>query len=139
MRGLRLPKLALAGVGEALEVFGADGELALALHLVFEGVAEGLEGVVAAQTRLSQVDGKAGQLIIAGFPLEEIAPQASFEEMVYLLWTGDLPNSRQLSEFREALAQNRSLPQAAMDLLMASAAAKINGMCSKQIMKLQIF
>jgi citrate synthase len=93
----------------------------------------GLEGVVAAQTRLSQVDGKAGQLIIAGFPLEEIAPRASFEEMVYLLWTDDLPNSRQLSEFREALAQNRSLPQAAMDLLIASASAKTNSMDALRI------
>jgi citrate synthase len=55
----------------------------------------GLEGVVAAQTRLSHVDGQAGQLVIAGFPLEEIAPYASFEEMVYLLWNGDLPAPRQ--------------------------------------------
>jgi citrate synthase len=88
----------------------------------------GLEGVVAAQTRLSAVDGMAGRLIIAGFPLEEIAPHASFEEMVYLLWTGDLPNQQQLGEFREALAQNRGLPQTVMDLLIASTAAKMNSM-----------
>jgi citrate synthase len=88
----------------------------------------GLEGVVAAQTRLSHVDGQAGQLVIAGFPLEEIAPYASFEEMVYLLWNGDLPAPRQLAEFREALAGNRSLPPVAMDLLIESAAAKTGGM-----------
>jgi citrate synthase len=94
----------------------------------------GLEGVIAAQTRLSAVDGKAGKLMIAGFPLEEIAPRASFEEMVYLLWTGDLPNSRQLGEFRGVLAQNRSvIPQAAMDLLVASAAEKVNGMDALRI------
>jgi citrate synthase len=93
----------------------------------------GLEGVVAAQTRLSRVDGRAGQLIIAGFPLEEIAPRASFEEMVYLLWTDDLPNLRQYSEFRDALAQNRSLPQAGMDLLIATAAARTNGMDALRI------
>jgi citrate synthase len=93
----------------------------------------GLEGVVAAQTRLSAVDGKAGKLIIAGFPLEEIAPRASFEEMVYLLWTGGLPNSQQLGEFREMLARNRSLPPAVMDLLAASAAEKVNGMDALRI------
>ena len=93
----------------------------------------GLEGVVAAQTRLSRVDGEAGQLIIAGFPVEEIAPQASFEEMVFLLWTGDLPTSRQLSEFCATLAQNRSLPQAVMNLLYACAAAKSNTMDALRI------
>ncbi len=93
----------------------------------------GLEGVVAAQTRLSHVDGQAGRLIIAGFLLEEIASRASFEEMVYLLWTGDLPASRQLSEFCEALAQNHSLSKAAMDLLTESAAAKTNSMDALRI------
>jgi citrate synthase len=93
----------------------------------------GLEGVVAAQTRLSAVDGKAGKLIIVGFPLEEIAPRASFEEMVYLLWTGDLPNSRQLGEFREVLARNCRIPQPAMELLVASAAAEVNSMDALRI------
>jgi citrate synthase len=93
----------------------------------------GLEGVVAAQTRLSAVNGKAGKLIIAGFPLEEIAPRATFEEMVYLLWTGDLPNSLQLGEFRELLARDRNLPSAVMDLLVASAAAKVNAMDALRI------
>ncbi len=97
------------------------------------GFVPGLEGVVAAQTRLSHVDGGAGRLVIAGFPLEEIAPRASFEEMVYLLWTGDLPNARQLGEFREALAQNRSLPPAVMQLLIAAAAAKTNSMDALRI------
>ena len=46
----------------------------------------GLEGVVAAETRLSMVDGERGELIIAGYPVEELAPNASFEEAVALLW-----------------------------------------------------
>ncbi len=95
--------------------------------------APGLEGVIAAQTRLSRVDGQAGELTIAGFPLEKIAPQASFEEMAYLLWTGNLPDSRQLFEFCEKLAQNRSLSQAAMDLLKVSAEAKIKNMDALRI------
>ena len=51
-------------------------------------IREGLEGVVAATTRLSSVDGEAGVLLLAGFPVEEIAPRASFEEMTWLLWNG---------------------------------------------------
>jgi len=42
----------------------------------------GLQGVVGARTRLSMVDGKNGVLVIAGFPLEEIAEHATFEELV---------------------------------------------------------
>ncbi len=70
----------------------------------------GLEGIVAAQTRLSQVDGQAGELISAGFPVEELAPRASFEELVYLLWNDALPERQQLAECRHALAQERTLP-----------------------------
>jgi citrate synthase len=51
----------------------------------------GLEGVVAVKTRLSNVDGKKGELIVAGFPIEELAPRASFEETLYLLWYDTLP------------------------------------------------
>ena len=46
----------------------------------------GLKGIIAAETNLSSVDGEAGELVIAGYPLEEIAEQASFEEIVHLLW-----------------------------------------------------
>lgn len=88
----------------------------------------GLEGIVAAQTRLSSVDGKAGELIIAGFPVEELALHATFEETVYLLWHDALPNAEQLAAFRQELAGLRTLPPAALDLLKAAAAAKSDGM-----------
>ncbi len=85
----------------------------------------GLEGVVAAQTRLSLVDGLAGELIIAGFPVDEIAPQATFEEMVYLLWEDTLPARGRLEGFRAALALARSLPPITLDVLRAAAGAKL--------------
>ncbi len=85
----------------------------------------GLEGVVAAQTRLSSVDGQAGELIIAGFPLEELALNATLEETVYLLWHDALPTATQLADFRQTLAAYRSLPAATLDLLRATAAQKI--------------
>lgn len=85
----------------------------------------GLEGVVAAQTRLSSVDGQAGELIIAGFPVEDLASQATFEEVVYLLWYDLLPNAQELDDFRQALAARRELPQATLALLRAAAGRKV--------------
>ena len=84
----------------------------------------GLEGVVAAETSLSSVDGKAGELIIAGFPVEELASRASFEETVYLLWHNALPNAEQLTSFKEALSVRRPLPRATLDLLRTAASER---------------
>jgi citrate synthase len=81
----------------------------------------GLEGVVAAETRLSSVDGKAGELIIAGFPVEELASRATFEEVVYLLWHDALPNTKQLAAFQGKLAARRPLPRITLELLRAAA------------------
>jgi citrate synthase len=88
----------------------------------------GLEGVVATETRLSSVDGEAGALIIAGFPVEELASRATSEEMVYLLWHNALPDSGQLTTFREELAGRRALPGATLDLLRAAAAERASAM-----------
>ncbi|MCW5879024.1 MAG: hypothetical protein KIS80_09200, partial [Anaerolineales bacterium] len=81
----------------------------------------GLEGVVAAQTRMSKVDGLAGELVIGGFKLETIADKASYEEMVYQLWYGQLPKETELQAFTAELAALRSLPPAALDLLRSIA------------------
>ena len=51
----------------------------------------GLDGIVAASTRISNVDGEAGRLTLAGYAIEELAPHASFEEVAYLLLHGQLP------------------------------------------------
>lgn len=85
----------------------------------------GLEGVVAAETRISGVDGEAGALTLAGYPVEEISPRASFEEMVYLLWHGRLPAPDELAAFQDALAGRRTLPAATLDLLRAAAGRKV--------------
>ena len=83
--------------------------------------APGLEGVVATRTRLSSVDGAAGRLIIAGFPVEELAGRASFEETLYLLWNDALPDGEQLATLRRGLAAHRTLPMVTMDVLAAAA------------------
>ena len=69
----------------------------------------GLEGVVAAATRLSSVDGQAGELIIAGFPLEALAPHAHFEQTVFLLWNDRLASTEELATFQADLAAQREL------------------------------
>ncbi len=82
---------------------------------------QGLAGVVAAQTNLSAVNGIEGELIIAGFSVEEIASQAAFEEVAYLLWNNTLPTTVQLDEFRQSLIAQRALPGATVDVLHATA------------------
>jgi citrate synthase len=91
-------------------------------------VKSGLEGVVAAQTRLSSVDGQVGELIIAGFPVEELAGRATFEETIYLLWNDALPNAEQLDALRQRLAERRALPEATLDLLRAAAVQESDAM-----------
>ena len=73
----------------------------------------GLQGVVAARTRLSRVDGRKGELVIAGYALEELAGRVRFEELVFLLWNDRLPNARELETFRAELASLRDLRMAA--------------------------
>ena len=85
----------------------------------------GLEGVVAAETRLSEVDGENGELIIAGFPVEELANRATFEETVYLLWHDALPNEEQLAAFRRKLAARRPLPRITLELLQPRPSAEM--------------
>jgi citrate synthase len=94
---------------------------------------EGLEGIVAATTKLSHVDGELGELIIAGFPVEEIAPRATFEETVWLLWHGDLPDADSLETFRSDLARRRQLPPHTIDLLQACALERIDVMDALRI------
>ena len=85
--------------------------------------ARGLDGVVAAQTRLSHVDGLAGELIIAGYELKELAGRVGFEEAAYLLWQGTLPDAQTLAALRREMAQLRSLPEQTLRVVRAAAGA----------------
>jgi citrate synthase len=91
-------------------------------------VNSGLEGVVAATTRLSHVDGERGELVIGGFPVGELAAHATFEETTWLLWHGELPSARQLEVFRAELAAERTLPSATASLLRESAQRDVDPM-----------
>ena len=82
----------------------------------------GLEGVVAASTRLSRVDGEAGQLTIAGYAVDDLAPRATFEEVAYLLLHGRLPGAAELEAFARDLASRRELPAIVHTVLRDAAA-----------------
>jgi len=83
---------------------------------------DGLEGVVAASTRLSCVDGEAGRLTLAGYAVEDLAPSASFEEVAYLFLNGRLPTASERVRFAGDLAGRRALPPAAVAVLHEAAA-----------------
>jgi citrate synthase len=83
----------------------------------------GLDGVVAARTRLSKVDGLAGELVIGGYELKELAGRASFEEAAWLLWQGRLPERGDLAALRRESARLRRLPEPTLATLRAAAKA----------------
>ena len=85
----------------------------------------GLEDVVAATTALSDVDGERGELIIGGFPVGELAAEATFEETTWLLWHGELPSPQTLDAFRAELAAARGLPDVTHTLLRDCARRRI--------------
>jgi citrate synthase len=91
-------------------------------------VHNGLEGIIAAETSLSMVDGTAGELVIAGFPVAELAMNATFEETAFLLWYGELPDAGELAAFRADLSLRRQLPAVAYELLRAAADAQTDSM-----------
>jgi citrate synthase len=83
---------------------------------------DGLEGVVAASTRLSHVDGEAGRLTLAGYAVEDLAPQAAFEEVAYLFLHGRVPTPPERDRFAHDLAGRRALSNAAIGVLREAAA-----------------
>ncbi len=83
-------------------------------------ISKGLEGVVAATTRLSDVIGDKGQLIYCGYDINELAGKVSYKEVVYLLWHNKLPNRRELDTFTSELRGQRELPGPVIDFLKSA-------------------
>jgi citrate synthase len=80
-------------------------------------VSKGLEGIIAAHTRLSDVRGDIGQLIYCGYDINELAGKVSYEEVVHLLYHNHLPNPKELADLKAVLSGYRELPQGVIDLL----------------------
>lgn len=80
-------------------------------------VKKGLEGAVVADSRTSLVDGENGRLIYAGYKIEDLAANAQFEEVVYLLWYDRLPNQSELTALTREIAENAVIPAEIVALL----------------------
>src|ERR1700704_1919017 len=76
-----------------------------------------LKDVIAAPTAICTIDGIEGKLIYRGYSIEDLAANTTFEEVVYLLWEGDLPNRAQLDSFTTKLAEGRAVPDVIIDHL----------------------
>jgi citrate synthase len=79
----------------------------------------GLEGIVAAQTEISLVDGANGRLVYRGYVIADLAEEMSFEEVAHLFWYGHLPNHAELDGLAAELSGSRSLTQHAAATLDA--------------------
>jgi citrate synthase len=77
----------------------------------------GLRGVVIADTRICEVDGANGRLIYRGYTVQNLAENASFEEVAFLLLYEKLPDKTELAEFKGRLVAERHLPPAVIDVL----------------------
>jgi citrate synthase len=82
-------------------------------------VKSGLEGVVVAQQDICYIDGENGALLYRGYHIDELASNASFEEVVYLLWHDKLPNQKELDGLNERLAVRRALNEDHLRLIQS--------------------
>lgn len=73
-------------------------------------IARGLDGVVVDETRVCLVDKETDRLYYRGYAIEDLAAEAGYEEVAYLLVTGDLPTRAQLDAYRQRVAGLRTLP-----------------------------
>ena len=79
--------------------------------------APGLKGVIALDSELTYINGQEGELVYRGYSIEDLASKAAYEEVVYLLWNGTLPNQDELDAFTAGFRAARALPQPILDWL----------------------
>ena len=82
--------------------------------------AKGLEGVIANESALSNVEGLKGELSYLGYDIDDLVEHCCFGEVTYLLLKGRLPNAKELQNFRAKLHQNRELPPQVIDFIKSA-------------------
>ena len=78
---------------------------------------KGLRGVLVAESEMSFIDGDAGKLIYRGYDIEELAREASYEEVLYMLWEGELPTQAELDAFADSMATERGVEEETLETL----------------------
>ena len=79
--------------------------------------AKGLEGIIANESKLSNVQGLEGKLCYLGYTIDDLVEHTSFEEVIYLLHNGKLPNRSELDGLISKLKADRNLPDGIIDFL----------------------
>src|SRR5580692_6501855 len=77
----------------------------------------GLEGIIAAESNICFIDGDLGILSYQGFNIHTLAEHATFEEVIYLLWHGKLPNQSELDGLKAELVRYRPIPKEVVEFL----------------------
>jgi len=77
----------------------------------------GLEGVVAGESEICFIDGDEGILSYRGYNIHTLADNATFEEVIFLLWNGRLPRREELSRLKSDLVAHRAIPKPVQDFL----------------------
>ena len=77
----------------------------------------GLEEAVVADINTSYIDGSIGELIYSGYAIEDLAENATFEEVLFLLFHTRLPNRREYEDLRLSIARNAAIPAAVIAML----------------------
>ncbi len=77
----------------------------------------GLDNIVVADSTITYIDGEKPELIYRGYDVQDLAERSTYEEVVYLLWFGELPTSEELEEFKSDLVERRRLSDETMEIL----------------------
>jgi len=91
---------------------------------------KGLEGVLVAESDLSKIDGDEGRLIYRGYAIEDLARHASYEEVIHLLWHGELPDADRLDAFTDSMVAERAVDEDVLETVGQLAAADENPMAA---------
>lgn len=96
--------------------------------LIADNLNKALESILVTESDCSSIDGSEGRLIYCGYTIEELARNASYEEVVYLLWHKRLPNEAELEAFASEMAAKRDVDEAVLETTRTLAAADANPM-----------
>jgi citrate synthase len=77
----------------------------------------GLRGVVAAQSSIGDVNGEQGILIYQGYDIHDLAENSTFEETIFLLWNGRLPQARELEDLKKEFQANYDVPTEVLEMM----------------------
>lgn len=89
---------------------------------------KGLEGIVATTSAISSIIDDT--LTYAGYDIDDLADNATFEEVIYLLWHGSLPTQSQLEELTKQLAENAAIPEEVLNHFKTYPIGKVHPMAA---------